>query len=61
MDEKKAINDTIIKDIAEKVHGIELGTITISVYDHRIVQVDVTTTKKTRFDDVWLVENGGGI
>jgi hypothetical protein len=61
MDEKKTVNDTIIKDIAEKVHGIELGTITISVYDHRIVQVDVTTTKKTRFDDVWLVGNGGGI
>jgi hypothetical protein len=61
MGERKIVNDAIIKDIAEKVYGIELGTITISVYDHRIVQVDVTTTKKTRFDDVWLVENGGGI
>ncbi|MGA2401941.1 MAG: DUF2292 domain-containing protein [Syntrophobacteraceae bacterium] len=61
MGERKIVNDAIIKDIAEKVHGIELGTITISVYDSRIVQVDITTTEKKRFDDVWLLENGGGI
>ena len=61
MDERKIVNDAIIKDIAEKVHGIELGTITISVYDSRIVQVDITKTEKKRFDDVWLHENGGGI
>ena len=61
MAERKIVNDAILKDIAEKVHGIELGTITISVYDSRIVQVDITTTEKRRFDDVWLVENGGGI
>jgi hypothetical protein len=61
MGERKIVNDAIIKDIAEKVQGIELGTITISVYDSRIVQVDITTTKKQRFDDVWLLENGAGI
>jgi len=43
------------------VHGIELGTITISVFGSRIVQVDITTTQKKRFDDVWLLEDGGGI
>jgi len=61
MGEKKMVNDSIMKDIAEKVQGIQLGTITISVYDSRIVQVDITTTDKKRFDDVWLLENGGGI
>jgi hypothetical protein len=61
MGEREIINDAIIKDLAEKIHGIDLGTITISVYDSRIVQVDVTITEKKRFDDVWLLENGGGI
>jgi hypothetical protein len=61
MGERKIVNDAIIKDIVDMVHGIELGTITISVYDSRIVQVDITTTQKKRFDDVWLLENGGGI
>ncbi|MGA2937443.1 MAG: DUF2292 domain-containing protein [Syntrophobacteraceae bacterium] len=61
MGERKIVNDAIIKDIVEMVHGITLGTITISVYDSRIVQVDITTTEKKRFDDVWLLENGGGI
>ena len=46
MGERKIVNDAIIKDIAEMVHGIELGTITIPVYDSRIVQVDITTTEK---------------
>jgi len=61
MSSREIVNDAIIKDIAEKVHGIELGTITISVYNSRIVQVDVTTTKKERFDEVWLLEDGAGI
>jgi len=61
MGARKIVNDAIIKDIVEMVHGIELGTITISVYDSRIVQVDITTTQKKRFDDVWMLENGGGI
>jgi hypothetical protein len=33
MSSREIVNDAIIKDIAEKVHGIELGTITISVHD----------------------------
>jgi len=61
MGERKIVNDAIIKDIVEMVHGIDLGTITISVYGSRIVQVDITTTQKKRFDDVWLLEDGGGI
>jgi len=61
MSDREIVNDAIIKDIADKVHGIELGTITISVYESRIVQVDITTTKKERFDEVWLLEDGAGI
>jgi hypothetical protein len=61
MGTKEILNDAIINDIAEKVRGIELGTITISVYNSRIVQVDITTTKKERFDEVWLLEDGAGI
>ena len=61
MRERKLLNDTIIQDLVEKIQGIELGTITISVYDSRIVRVDITTTKQQRYDDVWLLSNGAGI
>ncbi|MEN6440703.1 MAG: DUF2292 domain-containing protein [Syntrophobacter sp.] len=61
MDEISIVNDAIVKDILEKIHGMELGSITISVFGSRIVQVDITTTQKKRFDDVWLLEEGGGI
>ncbi len=59
MGERKLLNDAIIKDLAEKVQGIELGTITISIYDSRIVQVDITTSKKQRYDEVWLLDGAG--
>jgi hypothetical protein len=61
MSSKELVNDSIIKDIAEKIRNIELGTITISIYDSKIVQVDITTSRKERFDDVWLLEDGAGI
>lgn len=61
MSNREIVNDAIIKDLAEKIHGIELGTITISVFNSRIVQVDITTTKQERFDEVWLLDNGAGI
>ena len=58
---RESINESIIKDIADKIQGIELGTVTISVFNSKIVQVDITTTQKERFDEVWLLENGAGI
>ncbi len=61
MSERKTVNDAIMKDVAEKVNGIELGTITISIYKSKIVQVDITTTKKERFDEAWLMGDGAGI
>lgn len=56
---KKLINDAIIKDLSQALNRLAFGTITIKVNNHKIVQIEVTENK--RFDDVWLVESGGGI
>jgi hypothetical protein len=53
------VNDAIIKDISESIHGLRYGTVTITVHNSRIVQVEVS--KKDRFDEVWTVQEGGGI
>ena len=53
------VNDAILKDIIEKVNGLEYGSVLIKVHDSKIVQVEVS--QKSRFDDVWLTEKGGGI
>ncbi len=57
--QKSIINDSIIKDLAEQVLKLKYGTIVIKVHDSKIVQVEVT--ERTRYEDVWLVEKGGGI
>lgn len=56
---KNIINDAIIKDISDSVHGITYGTVTIKINNSKIVQIEVTQNK--RFDDVWVAEGGGGI
>ena len=56
---KNIINDAIIKDIREAVEGLAYGTVTITVHDKRITQIEIA--QKRRFDDVWKVEEGGGI
>ncbi len=61
MESKSIVNDAILKDIGEKIHGIAFGTVIITIYNSRIVQVDVTSSQKKRFDDVWLIEDGAGI
>ncbi|MCE5336530.1 MAG: YezD family protein [Desulfobacteraceae bacterium] len=61
MGEHRNINSEIFEDIAERIQGIIYGTVTISIYDARIVEVDVTRTERMRFDDIWLHEDGGGI
>ncbi|MDD4954458.1 MAG: DUF2292 domain-containing protein [Candidatus Omnitrophica bacterium] len=55
--EKNIINDAIIKDISEAVHSVKYGTVTITVHNAKIVQVEIA--QKNRFDDVWLIEGGG--
>ena len=56
---KNIVNDAIIKDIAQALNGLEFGTIAIKVHNSKIIQIEVT--EKKRFDDVWLIGEGGGI
>jgi hypothetical protein len=53
------INETIIKKVAELVKNIQFGSILIKVHDSKIIQVEVT--EKSRFDNMWFMEKGGGI
>lgn len=53
------INDSIIKDIRDAVEELSYGTVIITVHNKRITQIEIA--KKQRFDDVWKVEEGGGI
>ncbi|MEI7849658.1 MAG: DUF2292 domain-containing protein [Chloroflexota bacterium] len=57
--QKNIVNDAIIKDISDSIHGLTYGTVTITVHNSRIVQIEIS--KKSRFDDVWTVQEGGGI
>ena len=56
---KNIVNDAIIKEISEALGALEYGTLTIKVHDRKIIQIEVS--EKKRFDDVWRVEEGGGI
>jgi hypothetical protein len=53
------VNEAIIRKIAPLVKKLQYGSILIKVHDSRIVQVEAT--EKSRFDDMWIVEKGGGI
>lgn len=59
IEDKNIINDAIIKDISKSVHKLKYGVITIILHNSKIVQVEIA--EKNRFDDVWLIEKGGGI
>ncbi len=56
---KNIVNDAIIKNISDSIHGINYGTVTITIHNSKIVQIEVS--QKNRFDDVWTVQEGGGI
>ena len=56
---KNIVNDAIIKDIAQAVNSLEYGTVTVKVHDRKITQVEVAERK--RFEDIWRIEEGGGI
>lgn len=55
--QKNIINDAIVKDISDVVHGLSYGIVTIKVHNAKIVQMEVTENR--RFDDVWQTEGGG--
>jgi len=56
---KDFINDAIIRDIKESVDKLNFGTVIITVHNKKITQIEVA--EKKRFDNVWMVEEGGGI
>jgi len=56
---ENVINDSILRKIGEAIEELNYGTITITVHNKRITQLE--TAKKQRFDDIWKVEGGGGI
>lgn len=48
MSEKRTgISDEILKTIIEKIESIEFGSVTVTVQDGRVVQLE--TNEKTRF------------
>ena len=57
--QRSIVNDAIVKEINDAVSSLEYGTVTIRVHAAKIVQIEVA--EKKRFDDVWRVEEGGGI
>lgn len=56
---KNIVNDAILKDIRDAIEPLEFGTVTIKVHGSKIIQIEVA--EKKRFDDVWRIEEGGGI
>jgi hypothetical protein len=56
---KNILNETILKEIRDAVDSLEYGSIIIKVHNKKIIQIEVT--EKKRFDDVWKLEEGGGI
>jgi hypothetical protein len=56
---KNIINDAIVKDISDAIGSIDYGTVAIKVHNSKIIQIEVT--QKKRFDEVWRIEEGGGI
>jgi len=56
---KNILNETILKEIKDAIDSLEYGSIIIKVHNKKIIQIEVT--EKKRFDDVWKLEEGGGI
>lgn len=59
MKNKNIVNDAIIKNISDTIHGLHYGTVMITVHNDKIVQMEVS--QKSRFDDIWIVQDGSGI
>jgi hypothetical protein len=53
------INKTILAEISAALRDLRFGTVTITVHDSRIAQIEVS--EKKRFDNLWKFEKGGGI
>jgi hypothetical protein len=57
--QKNIVNDALIKEIIEALNSLKYGSVQVTVHDSRIVQID--RSEKSRFDDIWISEKGGGI
>ena len=53
------INKTILAEIDAALRKLKFGTVTITVHESRIAQIEVY--EKKRFDNLWRFEKGGGI
>ncbi|HNX82511.1 MAG TPA: YezD family protein [Candidatus Omnitrophota bacterium] len=56
---RKVLNDSIISEISAAVASLDFGEVTIKIHDKKILQIEIA--EKKRFDDVWKLEEGGGI
>jgi hypothetical protein len=56
---KDFINEAIIRDIKTAIEKMKYGTVIITVHNNKITQMEVS--EKKRFDNVWIIEEGGGI
>ena len=56
--EKIILNEKALARISAALRGIRFGSVTITIHDARIVQIE--RIEKSRFDDL-AVEHGGGI
>ena len=56
---KNTLNEAILKEIKDAIDSLEYGSVIIKVHSKKIIQIEVT--EKKRFDDVWKLEEGGGI
>ncbi|OPY68430.1 MAG: hypothetical protein A4E57_01767 [Syntrophorhabdaceae bacterium PtaU1.Bin034] len=57
--ERNIVSDIILEEIKQSINSIDFGDVLIKVHAGRVIQIEVTDKK--RFDDLWELEDGGGI
>ncbi len=58
-DEKNIVGNLIFEQIRQSIDAIDFGNILIKVHAGKVVQIEVT--EKKRFEDLWELQDGGGI
>ena len=56
---KSGMSDIILEEIRQAIDSLEFGVVTVKVHGNKVIQVEVT--EKKRFDELWKLEEGGGI
>ena len=57
--ERNVISDIILEDIKRSINSIDFGNIVLKIHAGKVIQIEVT--EKKRFNDLWELEDGGGI